>query len=80
MAAKTDVIVRFWGGPEDGAERSMPLPLGDILEIEATSTATLGEEGIKSITKVIYLYRLTTHTRRYQYRFEGDRIEREEVE
>lgn len=73
-----DVKVYFWGGPEDGAEVKMTMPLPQHWESLSPSVKSKNDK--KGSVQKVYRYRLTDAHHRWVYQFEDEIIREEETE
>lgn len=78
----SEVTVVFYGGPHDGEEKTLALPLGELIERKAEPVRERREDVVVAMVTVVHLYVLQADRRKgkYIYQYQGDRIEREEVE
>lgn len=70
----SDVRAYFWGGPEDGAERRLPTPLSDTLEITGHRFEFKPEGGEAIKRCKVYRYRHALRGGRHIYTYEGEFI------
>lgn len=80
MSKSNEVLTRFYGGPHDGEEKVLPTPLSELLERKAEPVREKADGVVVALVTVVHLYVLQSEGNQHVYTYQGDRIEREEVE